>query len=52
MNNINDLKKRYGTPCMVVETGHYPNKAVEGNQYLVGLMDELILDVFIGSQNV
>ena len=48
MNNINDLKKRYGTPCMVVETGHYPNKAVEGNQYLVGLMDELIKNGDLG----
>ena len=48
MNNINDLKKRYGTPCMVVETGHYPNKAIEGNQYLVGIMNEMIKNGDLG----
>lgn len=42
MSNINDLKKRYGKPCMVVETGHYPREAVVGNQYLVGVMDRMI----------
>ena len=42
MSNINDLKSRYGTPCMVVETGHYPSEAVTGNQYLVGVMDRMI----------
>jgi len=42
MANINDLKSRYGKPCMVVETGHYPNQAVEGNQYLAGVMNKLI----------
>ncbi len=48
MNNINDLKARYKTPCMVVETGHYPNKAIEGNQYLVGLMDRMIKNGDLG----
>ena len=48
MNNINDLKTRYGTPCMVVETGHYPNEAVIGNQYLVGLMDRMIRNGDLG----
>ncbi len=48
MDNINDLKSRYGTPCMVVETGHYPNKAIEGNQYLVGLMDRMIKNGDLG----
>ena len=48
MANINDLKKRYRTPCMIVETGHYPNKAVEGNQYLVGIMDEMIKNGDLG----
>ncbi len=48
MANINDLKKRYGTPCMVVETGHYPNKAIEGNQYLVGVMDKMIKNGDLG----
>lgn len=42
MANINDLKKRYGKPCMIVETGHYPREAVVGNQYLVGVMDKMI----------
>ncbi len=44
MANIKDLKSRYKTPCMVVETGHYPDKAIEGNQYLVGLMDKMLKD--------
>ncbi len=48
MNNINDLKSRYGTPCMVVETGHYPDKALEGNQYLVGVMDRMIKNGDLG----
>lgn len=48
MANIKDLKQRYGTPCIVVETGHYPNKAVEGNQYLVGVMNEMIKDKDLG----
>lgn len=48
MANINDLKKRYGTPCMIVETGHYPNKAIEGNQYLVGVMDKMIKNGDLG----
>ena len=42
MANIKDLKQRYGTPVMVVETGHYWNKPIEANQYLVGLMHQLI----------
>ena len=42
MANIKDLEKRYGTKVMVVETGHYWNKPIEANQYLVGLMDRLI----------
>ncbi len=48
MANINDLKSRYGTPCMVVETGHYPSEAVVGNQYLVGLMDAMIKNGDLG----
>lgn len=44
MANVKDLKKRYGTPVMVVETGHYWNKPIEANHYLVGLIDELIKD--------
>ncbi len=44
MANIKDLKKRYGTPCMVVETGHYPSEAIVGNQYIVGLIDQMIKD--------
>lgn len=48
MANINDLKQRYGTPCMVVETGHYPSKAVEGNQYMVGVMDKMIKNGDLG----
>lgn len=48
MSNINDLKSRYGKPCMVVETGHYPNKAIEGNQYLVGVMDKMIRNGDLG----
>lgn len=48
MSNINDLKTRYNTPCMIVETGHYPNKAVEGNQYLVGVMDRMIKNGDLG----
>lgn len=42
MANIKDLEQRYGTKVMVVETGHYWNKPIEANQYLVGLMDKLI----------
>jgi len=42
MANIKDLEKRYGTKVMVVETGHYWNKPIEANDYLVGLMDALI----------
>lgn len=42
MANINDLKKRYGKPFMIVETGHYPREAVVGKQYLVGVMDKMI----------
>jgi len=48
MANINDLKNRYGKPCMVVETGHYPKEAVIGNQYLVGLMDRMIKNGDLG----
>ena len=48
MSNINDLKKRYGKPCMVVETGHYPREAVLGNQYLVGVMDRMIKNGDLG----
>ncbi len=48
MANINDLKQRYGTPCMVVETGHYPREAVVGNQYLVGVMDRMIKNGDLG----
>ena len=48
MANINDLKSRYKTPVMVVETGHYWNKAIEGNQYLVGLMDRMIKNGDLG----
>ncbi len=48
MDNINDLKSRYGKPCMIVETGHYPNKAIEGNQYLVGVMDRMIKNGDLG----
>ena len=48
MSNINDLKKRYGKPCMVVETGHYPRVAVVGNQYLVGVMDRMIKNGDLG----
>ncbi len=44
MSNIKDLKSRYGTPCMVVETGHYPTEAIVGNQYIVGLIDQMIKD--------
>ncbi len=44
MSNIKDLKSRYGTPCMVVETGHYPTEAIAGNQYIVGLIDQMIKD--------
>jgi hypothetical protein len=29
---------------MVVETGHYPNKAIEGNQYIVELINQMIKD--------
>jgi arabinogalactan endo-1,4-beta-galactosidase len=42
MANIKDLEQRYGTKVMVVETGHYWNKPIEANQYLVGLMEQLI----------
>jgi arabinogalactan endo-1,4-beta-galactosidase len=42
MANIKDLEQRYGTKVMVVETGHYWNKPIEANNYLVGLMDKLI----------
>ncbi len=48
MANINDLKKRYGTPCMIVETGHYPSEAIVGNQYLVGVMDRMIKNDDLG----
>lgn len=48
MANIKDLKSRYGKPCMVVETGHYPSEAVLGNQYLVGLMDQMIKNNDLG----
>jgi len=48
MANINDLKSRYRTPCMIVETGHYPREAVAGNQYLVGVMDKMIKNGDLG----
>ncbi len=48
MANINDLKARYKTPCMVVETGHYPKEAVVGNQYLAGVMDRMIKNGDLG----
>ena len=48
MANINDLKSRYNTPCMVVETGHYPKEAVVGNQYLAGVMDRMIKNGDLG----
>lgn len=49
MANIRDLKSRYGKPVMVVEMGHYNNKPVESNQYLVQLMDELIKNGDLGA---
>ena len=42
MANIKDLKQRYKTPVMVVETGHYWDQPLEANNYLVGLMDAMI----------
>lgn len=48
MSNINDLKNRYGKPCMIVETGHYPREAVAGNQYMVGVMDKMIKNGDLG----
>lgn len=42
MANIKDLKQRYKTPVMVVETGHYWDQPIEANNYLVGLMDAMI----------
>lgn len=48
MSNINDLKSRYGKPCMIVETGHYPREAVAGNQYMVGVMDKMIKNGDLG----
>ena len=42
MANIKDLEQRYGTKVMVVETGHYWNKPIEANNYLVELMNKLI----------
>lgn len=48
MSNINDLKSRYGKPCMIVETGHYPREAVVGNQYMVGVMDKMIKNGDLG----
>lgn len=42
MYNVNDMNKRYNTPVMVVETGHYWDKPIEANNYLVQLMDTLI----------
>lgn len=49
MANVKDLKKRYGTPVMVVETGHYWYEPIVANHYLVGLMNELIKDGDLGT---
>ncbi len=48
MSNIKDLKTRYKTPCMVVETGHYPSEALAGNQYLAGVMNQMIKNGDLG----
>ena len=49
MANIKDLKSRYGTPCMIVETGHFPDeRAVEGNQYIVGVINEMLKNGDLG----
>ena len=48
MANIKDLKQRYGIPCIIVETWHYPTKAIERNQYLVDIIDEMIKNGDLG----
>ena len=48
MSNINDIKSRYGTPVIVVETGHYNNKPYEANHFLVEFMNKLIKAKVLG----
>lgn len=48
MTNINDIKSRYGTPVIVVETGHYNNKPFEANNFLAEFMKQLIRAKVLG----
>ncbi len=48
MYNIRDMKSRYGTPVMIVETGHYNNKPMEGNNFLAEFMKTLIKEGVLG----
>lgn len=47
--NVKDMKSRYGTPVMIVETGHYNNRPIESNHFLVDFFDALIKNGVLGA---
>lgn len=42
LTNIRDMKSRYGTPVMIVETGHHNDRPKESNNFLAEFMKSLI----------
>lgn len=47
--NIKDMKSRYGTPVMIVETGHYNDRPVESNNFLADFFKALIDNGALGA---
>ena len=48
MTTFKNLKKRFNKPVMVVETGHYCDKPLDGNRFLAEFMKALIADGELG----
>lgn len=48
LDNIKNIKQRYGKDVMVVETGHYNDRPLESNQFLADFMKELIDNKVLG----
>ena len=40
--NVTTLKKRYGKPVLIVETGYYNDRAMEANQWLCEFLQRLL----------
>ena len=48
LSTFNAMKTRFGKPVMVVETGHYVDRPLEGNRFLAEFMKALIADGELG----